>query len=49
MQKQCSPPHLVTLGMFIIDEFEYLDERGRKVSASPLDLQPQVSSPLLNA
>lgn len=23
-------PHLVTLGMFIIDEFEYLEEQGSK-------------------
>lgn len=31
--------HFVTLGLFIIDEFEYLDEQGNKTRKT---LEPQV-------
>ena len=34
------PPHFVTLGMFIIDEFSYLDDEGQPTGKT---LAPQES------
>ena len=33
------PPHFVSLGMFIVDEFEFLDEEGNKTEKC---IEPQV-------
>ena len=45
MVQETSSPHFVTLGMFIIDEFEYLDEEGRNIRTHNQLFEPQVSCP----
>jgi len=39
-----APPPFVTLGMFIIDDFEFLDENGK---ATGKEVAPQVSKTVL--